>query len=501
MRHDAGLRAFLDARCLDRGDAGFLQFRGVSWSYADLARITDGAAAAFAREGLGRGDLVALLMPNVPEAILTWLALAKLGVVTAPMHHQFTEGEVANALAFLEPEALVADATQSGKLTRIPPGCRLIVDELREILACRDSLTDMPEPRADDPADILMTSGTTGRPKGVVQTHRTHVLTGEAFASWLGLDRTDRLFTCLPLSHVNARAYSTMGALAAGASLVIEERFSATRFWKWITESGATECNAIGAMLEILLKAPPSDADHAHKLRLVYSAPALGEEAHLAFERRFGVRLVIGYGLSESTFGFIHPLTGPRNLDSMGRPRTHPDPAVRSDVKLVTADRETVVGETGEIWLRNPAVFSGYFRDEAATRDALTPDGWLRTGDLARRDADGWYTFVARAKEVIRRRGENVTPVEVETALTEHPAVKEVAVVGCASPLGEEEIAAFVVLEPGATVTAEELAVFAAVRLAPFKVPSIWRFMPDLPRTSTQRVARHLLRTDPESPR
>ena len=496
MRSAAGLREVLDARCLDRGDETFLLFRGTCWSYAQLALITDGAAAAFAREGFQRGDRVAVLMPNGPDLIFAWLALAKLGAVTAPIHPQFTAVEVAAALTYLEPKAVLADSTLADKVARMPPGCRVIGTGLREILDCRDALTGVTAPRADDPADILMTSGTTGHPKGVVQTHRTHVITGEAFAAWLGLNAQDRLFTCLPLSHINARAYSTMGALAAGASLALEERFSASRFWRWMAESGATECNAIGAMLQILLKAPPSDADRAHRLRLVYSAPALGEEAHLAFENRFGARLVIGYGLSESTFGFIHPLTGARKLGSMGRPRTHPDPEYRNEVRLVAEGRQAGPGETGEIWLRNPALFSGYFQDETATREALTSDGWLRTGDLARRDAEGWYTFVSRAKEVIRRRGENVAPAEVEATLMSHPAVKEAAVVGCASSLGEQEVAAFVVFEPGTTATVEELAAFAAARLAAFKVPSIWRVADDLPRTSTQRVAKHLLKPD-----
>jgi len=327
-----------------------------------------------------------------------------------------------------------------------------------------------------------------------VQTHRAWTLTGEAFASWLELTPADRLFTCLPFSHINARAYSTMGALAAGASLAVEERFSASGFWEHVTRSGATEANAIGAMLQILMKSPPAEADRAHRLRLVYSAPALGEETHREFERRFGARLVIGYGLTESTFGFIHPLRGERRLQAMGRPRCHPDPAVRCEARLVDDAGRDV--DEGEVWLRNPAVFSGYFGDEAATRETLTPDGWLRTGDLARREPGGWYVFIARLKEIIRRRGENIAPAEVEAVLMDHPSVKEAAVVGLPSEMGEEDVAAFVVLHPGASAGEEELRAWVASRLASFKVPSVWRFLDDLPRTPTQRVAKHRLVAD-----
>jgi len=491
------LRTFLDQRCEARGDAEFLRYRGRRWSYQDLAAITDGAASAWSRLGLRRGDRAAVLLPNGPDLLFSWLALAKLGVVTVPLHPQLTAAEAGRILAHVEPRAMVRDASLSAGAFAAPQGCTLVVEQgaaLDEILSCRDTLWGAPGPGPDDAADILMTSGTTGMPKGVVQSHRALTLTGQGFVHWLGLGPQDCLFTCLPFSHINARAYSTMGALAAGASLAVEERFSASRFWSWIAESGATEVNAIGAMLNILSQAPPSPSDRSHRLRLVYSAPALGEAAHQEFERRFGVRLVIGYGLTESTFGFIHPLAGERRLHTMGKPRRHPDPALACEVKLI--DDTGREADEGEICLRNPAVFAGYFRDEAATREAITSDGWLRTGDIARREAGGWYTFVARRKEIIRRRGENIAPAEVETALMSHPSVKEAAVVGCRSSLGEEDVAAFVVLHPGATVGTEELRAHAAGLLAPFKVPTVWRFLDDLPRTPTQRVAKHLLRPD-----
>lgn len=328
------------------------------------------------------------------------------------------------------------------------------------------------------------------------------MLTGEAFADWLGLGADDRLFTCLPLAHINARFYSTMGALAAGATLVLEQKFSASAFWRWMAECGVTEVNTIGAMLRILLQAPPSEADRAHRPRLVYTSPALGEPLHREFEQRFGVRLVAGYGMTESTFGFIQPVdlpiaSGERHLGAMGRPRRHPDPAWTTGWRLVDpatsgdeAPRDLASGETGEILLQGPTVFSGYFENAEATASVLRSDGWLRTGDLATRDADDFWTFVGRTKEMIRRRGENVAPPEIEEVLMAHPAVKEAAVAGVPAALGEEEVAAFVVLLEGAAASAGELAGWCAERLARFKVPSAWRFLPALPRTSTNRVAK-----------
>jgi crotonobetaine/carnitine-CoA ligase len=442
-------------------------------------------------------------MPNCPEAIFVWMGAARLGAITAPLHPQLAAAEITTMLAWLRPHALVYDAALADQASITPTSCGLILERGRDLPAllrggAHPAAPDTVAP--GDPADILLTSGTTGRPKGVVQRHQTYTLTGEGFAHWLGLAADDRLFTCLPLAHINARAYSFMGALAAGGCLILEERFSASRWWSWMAASRATVVNAIGSMLHILMQAAPSAQDRAHALRLVYSAPALGAKAHQAFEERFGARLVIGYGLSESTYGFIHPLEGPRRLDSMGRPRHHPDPSIRCEARLMIpaeageASREAGADEPGEIWLRNPATFAGYHEDPEATASALTPDGWLRTGDLARRDADGWYTFVSRLKEIIRRRGENLAPAEVEQALQSHPGVAEAAVIGVPSPLGEEDVAAFVVCRGDPPPAEDELRAWCAARLASFKVPTIWRFPRELPRTATQRVAKHLLR-------
>jgi crotonobetaine/carnitine-CoA ligase len=497
MTSKYNLRTFLDAQCARRGQASFLSFQGTSWTYEDLSRITDGAAAAFVRLGLKRGDIVAVLLRNSPDLIFSWLALAKLGVVTAPLHADFTSEEVSQRLAFLEPKALIYDEKLAACRSNLPRNCGIVLEraaDLAQLLASRETLTGVEAPKSDDPADILLTSGTTGKPKGVIQSHRTYAITGEAFAHWLGLTAADRLFTCLPLSHINARAYSSLGALAAGAALILEERFSASRFWSWLAESGATEVNVVGAMLHILAQNPPTPMDRAHRVRIVYSALAMTDEAHLAFEERYGLRLMVGYGLSESTFGFIHPLQGERRFHSMGRLRRHPDPALGNEVRLVQNGRDVLEGETGEIWLRNPALFSGYFRDERATREAITPDGWLRTGDLARREPGDWYTFVGRCKEIIRRRGENLAPAEVEAVLFGHEGVKEVAVVGVPSTLGEEEVAAFVVPTSRGAINEAVLRSYCSSRLAAFKVPTHWRFLEALPRTSTERVAKHLLK-------
>jgi crotonobetaine/carnitine-CoA ligase len=471
------VRAFLDRACAARGDAPFLVFRGRTWGYAEMGAITDAIAGGLLSLGVSPGDRLAMQLPTGPDHLFLWLGTAKAGIVSCPLHTDLAPPEVEAVLRHLEPRGFIDPAGQLAI-----DGRRVAAVE--DLMTSGASLDDTPAPPPESIATILTTSGTTGTPKSAMLSHRMAVLTGEGFAHWLRLSENDRLFTCLPLSHINARFYSTLGAIALGASLALEERFSASRFWEWVRASGATQANTIGAMLKILIDRERDENESAHRLRLVYTAPALGTDAHLAFEKRFGTRLVVGYGLTESTFGFIHPLEGPRDLDAMGIPRRHPDPAIPAEVKLVD----------GEVWLKNPATFSGYFRDDDATRDTFAENGWLKTGDLARVGADGAYTFVGRKKLVIRRRGENVAPGEVEGALESHPAVLEAGVIGVPSPLGEDDVMAFVVFRPGMKADESELAAHCVSRLAAFKVPTRWRVVASLPRTPTQRVAYHVLR-------
>jgi crotonobetaine/carnitine-CoA ligase len=344
----------------------------------------------------------------------------------------------------------------------------------------------------EDLAVLIPTSGTTGRSKLVMQTHRAYAMAGEGFPFWMELTPADRMMTTLPLFHVNAPAYSVMGSLACGAGLVLAGRFSASSFLDTARRHGATEFNAIGAMLEILMRQPerPDDADTP--LRLCYTGPAPECARQLEIERRFGLRIVVGYALSESPYGLIWP-HGSRPFGTLGTVRQHPYLGAINHARIIS-DTGAVLGagDTGELELLNPVLAPGYFGmpDETA---AVMDGEWLRTGDLVTAGDDGTYTFVSRVKEIIRRRGENLSPLEVEEVLGTHPAVLEAAVVGIPSELSEEEVKAFIVPAPGAQLDFGELRAYAADRLAAFKVPRYWEQIGELPRTPTARVAKHQL--------
>jgi len=262
-----------------------------------------------------------------------------------------------------------------------------------------------------------------------------------------------------------------------------------------------THFNFIGAMQVILSRAEVTPEDADNQVRVAYGGTKLPYDLQMAVEERFGLRIISGFGMSETTFGMIEDVHGYRRPGSIGKPRQHPDPRVqRNEARLVDdAGRDVGPDEVGELLLRNPTMALGYFRDPERTNEAFR-DGWLHTGDLLRRDSDGFHFFVDRKKDVIRRRGENISSVEVERVLVEHPDVRLAAIVGVPSELTDDEVLAYVVPAEGRTVDPVALLAFAAERLAKFKIPRYVRVVDDLPRTGSHKVRKELLREDWRQP-
>ncbi|HEY2868972.1 MAG TPA: AMP-binding protein [Gaiellales bacterium] len=450
-----------------------------SFTYAEARERIGRAAAALRDAGLGPGDLVLATMRSTPDYLFTWLASAYAGTILVTANPRSAEAELAGLLGQVRPRMVVSDAAIEGAVA---------VERLFE----NEAVFEGRGPAGPDDAAVLIpTSGTTGRSKLVTQTHRAYAMAGVGFPWWMELGPDDRLMTSLPLFHINAPTYSMLGSVGARASLALLPAFSASTFLESARRHGATEFNAIGAMLEILMRQPERADDADTPLRLCYTGPAPPKERHLEIERRFGLRIVCGYAMSETPYGTIWA-RGTRPYGTLGSIRQHPTLGVVNEGRVMHDGRPAEIGEVGELELRNPAVMKGYWDMPEETAQVLAADGWLRTGDLVTVDDEGIYTFVGRVKEVIRRRGENVAPAEIEEALADHPAVFEAAVVGVPSELSEEEIKAFVVLhDPGTDIAA--VREHAAGRLAPFKVPRYMEATAELPHTPTGRVAKHEL--------
>ncbi|MQA99791.1 MAG: AMP-binding protein [Actinobacteria bacterium] len=478
-----------------RSDRRWLSYEDDTYTYGEAHRRIGSIADALAQIGIEHQSMVFATTRNSADYLFTWLAVMRLGAIFVPVNPASSPSELEGLLAQVRPRLAVTDTelreVVEKSIAETGAGSTVImVDELT-------ASSGEPPPigaRPDDVSVMIPTSGTTGRSKLVMQTQRAYAMAGEGFPFWMGLTEEDRLMTSLPLFHINAPAYSTLGSVAAGAGLVLLSRFSGSGFLDSARRYGATEFNAIGAMLEILMRQPESEDDTDNPLRLCYTGPTPPRERQLEIERRFDLQLICGYALSESPYGLIWR-KGTRPYGTLGSLRQHPTMGEVGFGRVMDGEREVEVGETGELQLKNPALMLGYY-DMPEETERVLADGWLRTGDLVTVNDDETFTFVGRKKELIRRRGENLSPLEVEVALEVHPAVAEAAVIGVPSELSEEDVKAFVVLATGHAVEMVELRDFVAERLAPFKVPRYFELVDELPHTPTGRISKPQLARD-----
>jgi carnitine-CoA ligase len=484
---DQTIPALVRAAVEAAADRTWLVTDDVEYTYAQAQARVERGASALRQLGVGVGDRVLVTPRNTPDYLLSWLALMEVGAIQVPINPASSAEELAGFVSQVAPTLVVTD-------TGIAPSLVASGRSVLDVSVLFDNEADGIGPANIDPSDVAVmipTSGTTGRSKLVMQTHLAYVMAGVGFPYWLRLTSDDRLMTSLPLFHINAPAYSTLGSIAARASLVLLPGFSASGFLDAARRHGATEFNSIGAMIEILMRQPPRADDSDNPIRICYTGPSPDRERHLEIEARFGFEVTCGYAMSETPYGLVWAHDS-RPYGALGSPRQHPQLGHVNDARVLDDGNAVKVGEIGELELRNPAIMRGYYEMPEETA-AVIHDGWLRTGDLVRDNGDGTYTFIGRKKEVIRRRGENLSPAEVEAALQKHPDIAEAAVIGVPSDLSEEDVKAFVVAAPGRVVDVADVARFARSQLARFKVPRYIEVVEDLPHTATDRLAKHRL--------
>ena len=480
-----------------------LRMGGGEWSVAELDAQSDRLARGLRDLGVSHGQTVSVMLPNVPEFVLIWLALAKLGAVMAPVNTAFTGQGLIDAIELVQSRVLIAHAGLAAQWRTARPALTAVrqwvvlgdaepaAHERAFATLARDARDDdapWPEVLPSDLCLLLYTSGTTGRSKAVMLAHRFVMSQAAAFAQQLVLRADDVLYCPYPLFHLDASVLTVAPALALGAVAAIGERFSVSRYWDEMRAFRATVFDFMGATLTMLYKQPPSPRDRDHVARLGWGVPmpAWADD----FERRFGCRLVEIYGSTEVGL-IMAPVPGEsRRVGSCGRIGPLWQAELHDAQGLAVP-----VGQAGELVVRPrapDALLRGYWAMPEATLAALR-DQWFHTGDVMRSDADGYFYFVGRTKDMVRRRGENISAAEVEQALETHPAVREAAVFGVPSELTEEEVMACVVRQPGAPLSSAELAQHARGAMARFMVPRYIRFMDDLPRTPTDKVEKFRL--------
>ena len=477
----AGLLETLAAQVAERGGHAFIRHDGRCVTYGEFDALANRAAHALRGLGVAKGDRVTLAMGNSVEYLVAAFGILRAGAVLNPVNPGLGARELGWIVEHAEPRVVVTDAAT------VTASCPVI-----DVAALQARMANCPAGTApvavgpEDPSTLLYTSGTTGTPKGVLFVHGSTGAAGRHFIDALGLGPDDVILAVTPLFHGNAWG-AVQTALYAGATVAFPRAFSASSFWPLVHESGATVLYTLGTILAMLLARSPSDAERTSQLRVILglgSAPVREEVI-----RRFGVAHVAEcFGSTDAGVVTITP------LGAAWRPGSCGPPVPGVDLRIVDdAGRPLGPRATGEILVRSPARLAAYFRDPAATAQAIR-DGWFHTGDLGLLDEDGWLYFVDRKRDVIRRGGENVSSVAVEKTLREHPNVVEVAVVGVPDPVLGQEIKAFVVAS--GPVTEQELREFAGARLAKFQVPRLWEFRASLPKTPTQRVEKYKLRAE-----
>ena len=417
----------------------------------------------FHARGLRKGDRVAVMARNHIGHVLTLMAAARLGAIMVPVNPDFGVEEARYVLTHAEVAGVIASPETLATVRQANAGAReapwlMLLDGSDDGAPSMDRLIQDAgagePPNAGSPDDtcvIVYTSGTTGLPKGVMHSQRSFVAAGEAFVQRVHLQDSDRVMVLLPLFHMNALFYSIAGTLTAGASALIVPKFSASTFWQTAADNGATEVNFIEAIGAILQSRPRSEFRPDHRIRAIYG---IRESAARTFREEFGIHhLFSGFGMTEIPGVTCNPYDAPNKPGSMGVIGRHPDPTRPwATCRILDDDhRDVPDGEVGELAVKTPIVMQGYFRDPEQTKAAFR-DGWFLTGDLVRRDADGFFFFVSRKKDIIRRRGENIAGAELDRVIAQHPGVLEVAAIAVPSELGEDEIMAVVVRRAGADI-------------------------------------------------
>lgn len=456
-------------------------------TYGAAASEIDRLQAGYAAKGYGTGHRVGLMLENRPSFFMHWFALNALGVSVVPLNPDLRPAELEYLVRHSEIVLAVAAAPHVAALRKVAANLPVIGDESSPPPA--PALADATAPDRRTECALLYTSGTTGRPKGCVLSNNYYLQAGEWYATVGGmcaLHDGDRLITPLPLTHMNAMAFSSMAMIVTGGCIVQLDRFHPRTWWDSVRESGATIIHYLGVMPSMLLGASPEPRDRDHAVRFGFGA-GVDRRHHAAFEARFGFPLLEAWAMTETGAGAVVIANRePRHVGTSCFGRA----GAAMEVRIMPEDGEMLVRAAGDD--RRAGFFTEYLKDREATDEAWR-DGWFHTGDIVRADADQFLYFVDRKKNVIRRSGENISAAEVESVLRRHPAVAEIAVAAAPDEIrGEEVLACIVPRMPIAdrVETAADIVRTALADLSYFKVPGWVAFVDALPLTASQKVAR-----------
>lgn len=501
---ERSLGPVLGARVREDADRPYLTYAERTWTFSQTDAEVRAVARGLAARGIGKGDYLALMLPNCAEFVFAWYAACLRGAAMVPVNPQYRGFLLDAPLRETRTRGIVIHHTLTEALATIDPEIYQRLDWIAVVGGTGEvdlpkgpariiTFEDLKEPDGEDPEvacdyrdihSVMYTSGTTGPSKGVLIANGHFFSSACVFLRAVGLTRDDVLFTPLPLFHGLASRLGVLPALMVGAHIVVAERFSATRFWQQAAECRATVGHTIFTIPPILKAQPPGPQDRAHNLRCMYNAHHDQE-----FEERFGVRLVEAYGMTETGLVVYTPYPE-RRQGAAGR--IHEDWEGRI---VDTNDFSMPSGEIGEIVLRPRLPFimmQGYLDKPQDTLEAWR-NLWFHTGDIARMDEDGYVFFVDRKKDRIRRRGENISSWDVENYVGAHPSIAECVALPHPATTGEDDVRVVVVFKDGTKPDVEALAAWLEERMPPFMVPRYIEILDELPRNPTSKVEKYKL--------
>ena len=497
----------LEEKASEQPSAILAKFRDGELSYGEVNEMADRFAYGLSMQGVHKGDHVAVMLPNCPDFIYVTMALAKLGAVMVPVNTGYRGDILAHVLASSDVTVAVIDEQFGPLVAQVEPR----VDKLGLIVVRGNTATgfsrfsspvvSLEQLRADrgrapkvevthgDLQAIMYTSGTTGPSKGAMVPHALALTDSLDFLRFMDFKPDETTYCPLPLFHAAGLWDGFMAAMLAGASIAIVDRFSASRFWDDVRRFDANVCMSVFSMIPILQNQPPAPGEKDHPLRMFYMGKS---DLDADFYARFGVHTPETYTSTEIGIGTASPY-GDWRTGSCGQVNE-----LRHEVRIVDElDRELPPGEAGEIVVRPKepyTMFTGYYNNPRATMESFR-NLWFHTGDRAYRDEDGYFYFVERMKDTIRRRVENISAFEVERTVNTHPAVLESAAFAVPSELEEDELKVAVVLHRGKEIDPSELAAHCSERMPKFMVPRYVEFVEELPRTPTGKIEKHQLRS------
>jgi len=491
------IREYVDFQAAERPDAVYLiaPEPNLSMTFGGLQKASRKLANYLVERGIRPGEKVALLMHNGYQTCRLFIGAMYGGFCVTPLNLlaqasqlEYVLNHSDASIVFVTPDQL---ERLNAALANVPREIQVVVCDVdaEEFIAAPDRMIEMPLVNEEDDALMMYTSGTTGKPKGVVLANRSVVSGGQFVSAAHELGPQDRVMASLPLYHINAQIVTATSSLVHGGSLVLSHRFGVSNFWSLVAQYQCTWINLVPTMISYLLNGPElADKDlDLSRVRFCRSASApLPPSLHRAFEGRFKIGVIETMGLTETAAPcFTNP------LDSAQRKIGSPGRAFGNEAKIISPEGDKLPsGATGEIMVRGPNVMKGYYKNSEETARSMTTEGWLHTGDLGHLDEDGFVFVTGRIKELIIKGGENIAPREIDEALLKHPAVLEAAAVGVPDQHYGQEIMVCVVLKVGEQCSEAELRAFCRNELGAYKTPKLFRFQDELPKGPSGKVQR-----------